>query len=404
MATTSFVYHTFGIRGYQHHRTEYRKGSAFHHIELRDDKRRCRGCGARRHELTLEGRFERTFRALPVGRRRQFIVLHGHEQKCRRCKRKLREPISFAEGKSRHIRAFERFVVDLCRIATIKHVANFLGVGWSLVKEIFKRYLRRKLKKLSLRRVRYIAVDEFSIYTGQQYMTVVLVLETGQVLHAVEGRSSDDLKPFFRRLKAAHAKLRAIAMDMWPAYLLAAAEELPKAPVVHDRYHIVALANEAIDETRREICSTLSKEDRKQLKGARFLLLKGGERLDDQGLSYLSRLESLNQSLYRGYLLKEDLRRLWLMPSKRKAKRFLNSWIRRAKASELKQFVKLAKTLDRHRRGVLAYFNHRITTGPLEGLNNKIKVLKRQAYGFRDIEYFKLRLAFIHEDTPAFAG
>ena len=148
----------------------------------------------------------------------------------------------------------------------------------------------------------------------------------------------------------------------------------------------------------------MNKEDRKQLKGARFLLLKGGERLDDQGLSYLSRLESLNQSLYRGYLLKEDLRRLWTMPSKRKAKRFLNSWIRRANASELKQFVKLAKTLDRHRRGVLAYFNHRITTGPLEGLNNKIKVLKRQAYGFRDNEYFKLRLACIHEDTPAFAG
>jgi transposase len=235
-------------------------------------------------------------------------------------------------------------------------------------------------------------------------MTVVLDLETGQVLHAVEGRSSDDLKPFFKRLKAAHAKLRAVAMDMWPAYLLAAAEELPNVPVVHDRYHIVALANEAIDETRREICGALSKEDQKQLKGARFLLLKGGERLDEQGLCYLSRLESLNQSLYRGYLLKEDLRRLWTMPSKRKGKRFLNSWIRRAKASELKQFVKLAKTLDRHRRGVLAYFNHRITTGPLEGLNNKIKVLKRQAYGFRDNEYFKLRLAFIHEDTPAFAG
>ena len=404
MATTSFVYHTFGIRGYQHHRTEYREGSVFHHIELRDDKRRCRGCGAHRHELTLEGRFERTFRALPVGRRRQYIVLHGHEQKCRRCGKKLREPISFAEGKSRYIRAFERFVVDLCRIATIKHVANFLGVGWSLVKEIFKRYLRHKLKRRSLRRVRYIAVDEISIHTGQQFMTVVLDLETGQVLHAVEGRSADALMPFFRRLKAARAKLRAVAMDMWPAYLLAVQEVIPNVPVVHDRYHIVALANDAIDETRREICSALNKEDRKHLKGTRFLLLKGGERLDEQGLSYLSRLESLNQPLYRAYLLKEDLRSLWTIPSKHKAKRFLNSWIRRAKASELKHFVKLAKTLDRHRRGVLDYFDHRITTGPLEGLNNKIKVLKRQAYGFRDNEYFKLRLAFIHEGTPAFPG
>ena len=404
MATTSFVYHMFGIRGYHRHRTDYREGSAFHHIELRDDKRRCRGCGARRHELTLEGRFERTFRALPVGRRRQFIVLHGHEQKCRRCEKKLREPIGFAVGKSRHIRAFERYVVDLCRIATIKHVANFLGVGWSLVKEIFKRHMQRKQKKLSLRGVRYIAVDEISIHTGQQFMTVVLDLETGRVLHAVEGRSADVLMPFFRRLKAAHAKLRAVAMDMWPAYLLAANKEIPKVPVVHDRYHIVALANEAIDETRREICRALEPAERKQLKGTRFLLLRRELSLRVKLDKDHEPLESLNKSLYRGYLLKEDLRRLWTMPSKRKAKRFFNSWIRRAKASELKQFVKLAKTLDRHRRGVLAYFNHRITTGPLEGLNNKIKVLKRQAYGFRDNEYFKLRLAFIHEDTPAFPG
>ena len=180
MATTSFVYHTLGLRGYRHLKTCFKGGAVYHHVELASDHRKCRGCGARFHELTLEGRFERTFRALPVGKRRQFVVLHGHEQLCRRCGAKLREPIPFAEGKRRHLRSFERFVVDLCAIAPIKHVASLLGVGWTLVKDAFKRHLRRRLKKRSLKTVRLIAVDEFAIRKGHQYMTVVLDLESGQ--------------------------------------------------------------------------------------------------------------------------------------------------------------------------------------------------------------------------------
>lgn len=404
MATTSFLYHTMGLDGYRHLRTEYRGGSVYHHVERRWDRRFCRNCGAGWYELVFEGRFEREFRALPVGRRRQFIVVHGHEQRCRRCLQKRREPIPFARGKRRYIKAFERLVVDMCRIAPIKHVAEWLGVGWTLVKEIFKDHLKRRLGKRSLRKVRYIAVDEISIRRGHNYMTVVLDLESGQVLHAAEGRDSDALIPFLRRLKAAGARLRAIAMDMWPAYLLAATEAAPGIPLVHDRYHVVALVNKAIDQTRREICRALGGDRKKVVKGTRFLLLRAGDRLDDNALSRLDRLKSLNEPLYKAYLLKEDLRLLWTLPSKRKAKRFLRKWLARARASGLKDFVKLANTLDRHRRAIVAYFNHPISTGPLEGMNNKIKVLKRQAYGFRDNEYFALRLAFIHEDTPSFPG
>jgi len=108
MATTSFLYHTLGLRGYRHLRTDYEGGAVYHHVQLARDHRKCRKCGARWHELTLEGRFERTFLGLPVGSRRQFIVLHGHEQRCHRCGLKLREPIFFAKGKRRHIKALER--------------------------------------------------------------------------------------------------------------------------------------------------------------------------------------------------------------------------------------------------------------------------------------------------------
>jgi len=146
MATTSFLYHTQGLASYRHVTTRYRGGAAYHVVELREDQRGCRNCGAGPEELVLEGRFERTFRALPTGRRKQYIVLLGHEQRCRRCQQKRREPIRFAKGKSRNTKAFERLVVELCQIATIKHVALWLGMSWTVVKEIFKENLRKRLE------------------------------------------------------------------------------------------------------------------------------------------------------------------------------------------------------------------------------------------------------------------
>jgi transposase len=283
-------------------------------------------------------------------------------------------------------------------------VARFLGVSWTFVKDVFKKHLRRRLKKRSLKGVRYIAIDEFSIRKGQEYMTVILDLDTGRILHAAEGRSADAVIPFMRKLKAAGVQLQAVAMDMWPAYSLGVREVFKDVPIVHDPYHVVAMANAAIDATRRDMYRDLKGQDRNVLKGSRFLLLKGGERLDHSALTHLERLEHLNQPLFKTYLLKEDLRRFWRCPDRKVAKKFLGAWIARALATRLKHFVHLAKSLRVHRNELLAYFDHRISTGPLEGVNNKIKVLKRQAYGFRDMEYLKLRLAFIHESTPAFTG
>ena len=145
-------------------------------------------------------------------------------------------------------------------------------------------------------------------------------------------------------------------------------------------------------------------QDRQVMKGSRFLLLKGMENLKPRSLERLMELMEVNKPLYQAYLLKEDLRMFWNLPDAIAAESFLSSWIHQATTLGLKHFVKLAHTLNDHRQGLLAYFKHRISTGPLEGLNNKIKVLKRQAYGFRDLTYFKLRLYFIHETTPAFAG
>jgi len=404
MATTSYLYHALGLVRYQHLSTQYRGGAIYYHVSRKREERRCAGCGARWYELVMQGGFQRSFRALPVGRRAQFVVLHGHFQYCRRCAYTLREPIDFTQGKRRRIKAFDRYVVELCRIAPIKHVALFLAVGWDLVKEIFTEHLSNRLRKRKLNKVRYLAVDEFSIRKGHHYMTVVLDLETGHILHAHEGKDANALIPFLVKLKRKRAKIKAVAMDMSPAYMQAVHAVFPEVDLVHDPYHVVAIVNRAIDETRRDMARQLSGPDKQLIKGSRFLLLNALESLNPSRLERLMLLMEINEPLYAAYLLKEDLRTFWNLPSQELAATFLDAWIQQARSLELKHFSKVADTLNRHRHGLLSYFKHRISTGPLEGLNNKIKVLKRQAYGFRDMLYFKLRLYFIHEDTPAFAG
>ena len=392
MATTSYLYHTLGLTGYHHERTEFREGAVYYHVRKKREARRCAHCHARWIHLVMNGAITRTFHALPVGRRKQFVVLHGHFQQCRRCGGNLREPIDFAQGKRRRLKVFERYVVDLCHIATIKHVAILLGVGWDMIKAIFKNHLARRFERRKLSRVRYIAVDEFAIRKGHQYMTVVLDLETGAVLHAHEGRDAAALIPFLEKLRRKRAKLRAVAMDMWPAYLRAVQLVFPHVDVVHDPYHVVAIVNRAIDATRRDLYRHLSGQERQVLKGSRFLLLRGMEHLPPHSLERLMELMEINEPLYQAYLLKEDLRMFWNLPSAGAAETFLLSWMDQARTLGLKHFIKIADMMENHIAGLLAYFRHRISTGPIEGLNNKIKVLKRIAFGYRSFRNFRIRI------------
>ena len=403
MATTSFLYHTMRVKGYCYLRCEYPPGMVRHHIKLRRSNRRCRGCGARWYQLSCDGRFERTFVGLPIGDRRQEIVLHGHLQLCRRCGRRQREPIPFVDGKRHFIRAVSTLIVHLCRIATVKDVAEYLGLGWGSVKEVFKDHLRCQLRKRSLKGVRLIAIDEFAIRKKQRYLTIVLNLETGEVLWSAEGRTVESLLPFLQRLKRSRVQLSAVAVDMWQPYTRAVKKVFPQVPIVHDPFHIVQLANRAIDDAQRELAARLPKTIRCR-GGLRFVLLRANEHLDAKAQEILEQLKHINQPLYTAYLLKEQLRNLWHMETIENASRFLNQWIEQAMSTGLRSFRKLAKTLHTHAQAVLAWYKHPISTGPLEGLNNKAKVLKRQAYGFRDLEYFQLRLAFLHSSISRFPG
>ena len=303
-----------------------------------------------------------------------------------------------------YARSFALQVLDLLKMATIKDVANFMRVGWDMIKDIHKLKLKRMYRTRPIKNIKYIGIDEFAVKRGHSYMTIFVDLRYGRIIHAVEGKSKKAILPFLKRLRRYARKLRAIAMDMSASYFWAVKEILSQVDIVFDRFHVMGLMNKSIDTFRRQYQHMLNKSDRRILKGARFLLLSNYENLDTDRKSRLDELLQLNEPLSKMHLMKEQLRLFWEMKTRHEAEKFLNSWGYEAMTSGIPALAKVARTIMAYRSGLLTYFDHKITNAPVEGLVNKIKTLKRQAYGFRDMEYFKLRLYHLHQQRYSLSG
>ncbi len=403
--STSLLYHAFGIRGYQYTRTDYQDGQTIFTIHQDPETCRCSACGS--PQVQSRGRVERCFRTLPIGRRATLVVLPIPRVECQACGVVRQVKIPFADARRSYTSSFERYALELGRRMTIRDVAAHLGVSWDVIKDIQKRDLARRFAQPKLKHLRHLAIDEIAIAKGHRYLTVVLDLDSGAVVFVGDGKGAKALKPFWKRLRGSQAKIEAVAMDMSPAYREAVATHLPKAKIVFDRFHIMKLFNEKLSDLRRALHREATDGMQKQvLKGTRWLLLKASENLDQEKdeKSRLDEALALNQSLAVAYYLKEDLRQFWEQPGQKFATLFLDGWIRRAEASGIKMLQQMARTLAAHRSGLLAYYDVMITSGPLEGTNNKIKTMKRQAYGFRDREFFKLKILAIHESRYELVG
>jgi transposase len=402
--STSLLYHAFSIRGYKYVRTAYQDGQVIFTIDQEPKTFRCEACGSR--DVHPRGHAERRFRSLPIGRRATIIVFPIPRVACRACGVIRQVEIGFADPRRTYTKAFERYVLDLSRHMTILDVARHLGVSWDIIKDIQKRDLSRRYAKPKLKDLSQIAIDEIAVAKGHRYVTVVLNLESGAVVFVGDGKGADALKPFWKRLRGSKAKIKAVAMDMSPAYREAVSTHLSGATIVYDHFHVIKLFNDKLSDLRRWLYNRAEDQQKKVLKGVRWLLLKLAENLDPQRneRARLKEALRLNKPLALAYYLKEDLRQFWEQPGKRYATLFLNDWIRRAKASGVHMLLQMAKTLEEHRSGLLAYYDYPISTGPLEGTNNKIKTMKRQAYGFRDHEFFKLKILAIHESKYALVG
>jgi transposase len=403
--STSLLYHAFGIRGYEYVRTDYHDGATLFTIRQDPQTCRCSACGSR--QVISRGHAERQFLALPIGRRKTTVALPIPRVECQACGRVRQVEVPFADPRRSYTRSFERYVLELSRRMTIKDVAHHLDIGWDMVKDIQKRDLKRRYAKPKLKHLRAIAIDEIAVARGHRYLTVVMDLESGAVVFVGDGKGADALKPFWKRLRPSGAKIQAVAMDMSGADQAAVRVNLPGAVIVFDRFHVVKLFNDKLSDLRRALYREATEVQHKAvLKGTRWLLLKNAANLDPEKdeKRRLQEALKLNEPLAVAYYMKEDLRRFWDQPGKHFATTFLDGWIRRAEASGMRILQQMAKTLAAHRSGLLAYYDVMISSGPMEGTNNKIKTMKRQAYGFRDHEFFKLKILAIHETKYALVG
>jgi len=403
--STSLLYHAFGIRNYKHTKTEYKKGKVIFTIEHDYNKLRCQKCGSK--DITLRGKKKRVFKTIPIGMKRVFIKLMVQRVKCHICKKIRQVNIGFADPRLTYTKSFERYANDLSKHMTILDVAEHLGVSWDIIKDIQKRYLKKHFGKPKLKHLERIAIDEISIRRRHKYLTVVLDIDTGAVVFVGDGKGADSLIPFWKRLKCSGANIKAVAIDMSPAYIEAVQTNLPNEAIVFDHFHVIKYFNDKLSDFRMELQREAEDEQQKQvLKGTRWLLLKNPKNLDENH-NEQERLEAalkLNKPLATVYYMKEDLRLLWNQEDKDKAEIFLDDWIKRARVSGINMLKKFENTLSTHRKGILAYYDFPISTGPLEGTNNKIKTMKRQAYGFRDMEFFKLKIFAIHRTKYALVG
>jgi transposase len=399
--SASLLYHTNQIENVQVKKEEYHSDKIVFNVLFIPEKPLCPCCCHDRN--TSKGLKIRKLRMAPLGNKMAFLAVELHRLQCLNCWHIWWPPMPFARPRKRVTLSFEKYVIELMRFATIEHVAKFLGVSWSLVKNIHKAYLKKEYQNPELKSIRYVGVDEFSIRKGREYMTIFINLETGEIIHAVEGKSIESVTPFILQLKEKATQLKAIAMDMNAAYASATKKYLPDVDVVFDRFHVVALLNTAIDEIRRDQQAKCNAVGLKVIKGMRFLLLNNYEKLNPKKQNSLECLLEVNKPIALAHAMKEQIRLFWSKGTIQEGAKFLAWWIMDAIESGIHELKKTGRTLLRNWKGLVNYFKHPISNGKTEGINNKIKTMKRQAYGFRDIEYFKLRLYNLHKVRYSFA-
>ncbi len=344
-------------------------------------KPRCGECG--RAGPTYDSSPPRFWRHLNFGENRCWLRFAPRRVNCRDCGVKI-EAVPWAAHGSRFTHDFEELVAYLAQVMDRTAVTKQVGIAWQTVGTIVSRIVRERLDPKRLDGVRRIGIDEFSYRKRHSYVTIVVDHDQKRVIWAGEGKSADALKGFFEELgEEGRALIKTVTIDMSPAYRRAVSEWLPNAEIVYDRFHVQRLVSNAVDEVRRTEVRDCEDADRaKGIKGSRYALLKRDWNLTTRDLAKLSEIQKTNQRLYRAYLLKDAL--IDVLDDRRpgELRHRLRAWLSWASRSKLKPMVKAARTIRTHFEGVVAYARERMTNGIVEGMNTRMRMVARRAYGF----------------------
>jgi len=358
----------------------------------------CEQCGARCrqvHETTV-----RRVRDLPLFEYR--VVLHVPRRRlwCEQCGGPRLERLSWLGRYQRVTDRLAQACSQLLQSSNVQAVARFFDLGWHTVKAVDKARLRASIQEPDWSRIEYLAMDEFALHKGHRYATVVVDPISRQVLWIGLGRSRETARAFFEQLpEGAAQRIKAVAIDMTTAYELEIREHCPQAEVVYDLFHVVAkYGREVIDRVRVDQANRLRQDRpaRRVIKSSRWLLLRNRDNLDSPQRVRLDELLRANQPLLTVYVLRDELKRLWFYRRPAWAQQAWDHWCEQAEQSGIAALNTFAQRLKGYLHGILARCRHPLNTSIVEGINNTIKVIKRRAYGYRDQEYFflKIRAAF----------
>jgi transposase len=307
-----------------------------------------------------------------------------------------REGLGFLADNPLYTRRFAFYVGRRCRRATIKDVAKELALDWHTVKDLEKQYMAAQLARAGHPAPKAIGIDEISIRKGHTYRIVVSDLVRGRpIWFGGADRSEASMAQFYDWLGKNKAKrLRLAVLDMWKPFRTATQERAPQAAILFDKFHVLRHLNEALDAVRKSEYARLTGKDRRYIKGQKYTLLSHRENLDLDGRKALKTLLAANQRLNTAYLLKESFGQLGSYEREGWARRFFENWRASLKWQRLKPYEKFAEMIDRHWDGIAAYCKpeNKVSLGFVEGLNNKIRVIQRRAYGLRDEEYLRLKI------------
>jgi len=345
-------------------------------------RRRCGQCG--RRAPVYDRRPLRWWLHLPFGATPVRLAYAPRRVHCPQCGVQT-EKLPWGQAASRFTTAFEEMVAYLAQITDKTHVARLMGISWPTVGSIVERVVARHLPAERLASLRLIGIDEFSFRKRHRYLTVVVDHERRRIVWAAEGHKAETLDPFFERLgPETCAAIELVSIDLAASYRKAAKEKLPNAEIVFDRFHVQRLASDALDEVRRALVRELADtpEEAAAVKNTRWALLRDSSSLLPEQRERLSLVQTTNRPLYRAYLLKETLARALDYVQPKRAHQALLDWMAWASRSRLRPFVRASRTIRDHLSGILAYIRSRLTNGLVEGLNAKLRMVNRRAYGY----------------------
>jgi transposase len=334
-------------------------------------------------------------RDLSCGDREVYLDFQMRRIKCKTCGVK-NEKLAFLSDNTKYSLRFAMQIGGLCRAMTIKDVARRMHLDWHTVKELDKIYMREQLRREGPSTPNVIGIDEISIKKRHGYRIVVSDLEEKRAIwFGGAGRKEEDMDMFYAFLGKENAdKIRLAVMDMWKPFRKSTQAHAPNADILFDKFHVLRHLGEALDKICKSEYGRITGPPRKFIKGQKYVLLSHKENLTTEGRQSLRLLLKANKRLNTAYILRESFDQLWTYTSEAWARKFFDNWKRQLRWQRLKPYERFAKMIERHWGGVAAYCKpeNKVALGFVEGLNNKIRVIQRRAYGLRDEEYLKLKI------------